>query len=56
MRPCVILTEPAVSVFEVGFENAWKYLVAGTDKILLNPKCGVCQGVICVVPVQRARF
>lgn len=43
MRPCVILTEPAVSVFEVGFENAWKYLVEETDKILLNPKCGVCQ-------------
>ena len=43
MRPCVILTEPAVSVFEVGFENAWKYLAEETDKILLNPKCGVCQ-------------
>ena len=43
MRPCVILTEPAVSVFEVGFKNAWKYLAEETDKILLNPKCGVCQ-------------
>ena len=27
MRPCVILSEPAVSVFDVGFEAAWKYIV-----------------------------
>lgn len=42
MRPCVILTEPAISVFEVGFEAAWKYIVEETDKILLNEKCSTC--------------
>ena len=43
MRPCVILSQPAVSVFEVGFEAAWKYIVEETDKILLNSKCSVCR-------------
>ena len=42
MRPCVILSEPAVSVFEVGFEAAWKYIVEETQKILLNVKCSTC--------------
>ena len=42
MRPCVILSEPAVSVFEVGFESAWKYIVEETEKILLNAKCSTC--------------
>lgn len=42
MRPCVILSEPAVSVFEVGFKEAWKYIVEETHKILLNEKCSTC--------------
>ena len=42
MRPCVILSEPAVSVFEVGFESAWKYIVEETQKILLNAQCSTC--------------
>ena len=42
MRPCVILTEPAITVFEVGFEAAWKYIVEETHKILLNEKCSTC--------------
>ena len=42
MRPCVILTEPAISVFEVGFKAAWKYIVEETHKILLNKKCSTC--------------
>lgn len=42
MRPCVILSEPAVSVFEFGFEAAWKYIVEETDKIMLNAKCSTC--------------
>ena len=42
MRPCVILTEPAISVFEGGFEAAWKYIVEETHKILLNEKCSTC--------------
>lgn len=43
MRPCVIMTEPAVSVFEVGFEKAWQYIVEETDKIFLNSRCSVCR-------------
>lgn len=42
MRPCVILSNPAVSVFEAGFENAWKYISEETDKILLSLKCSAC--------------
>ncbi len=42
MRPCVILTEPAISVFEFGFKAAWKYIVEETHKILLNEKCSTC--------------
>ena len=42
MRPCVILSAPAVSVFEVGFKNAWNYIAEETGKIRLNAKCSVC--------------
>ncbi len=42
MRPCVIMSEPAMSVFEHGFEKAWKYIVSETDKILLSSKCSSC--------------
>lgn len=42
MRPCVVLTEPAASVFEMGFEEAWKYMVKETEKILLNTECSTC--------------
>lgn len=43
MRPCVILTKPAVSVFEVGFADAWKHIVEETDKILIHEKCCTCK-------------
>ena len=42
MRPCVILTEPAVSVFDAGFEAAWRQIVEETGKIRLNAKCTAC--------------
>lgn len=42
MRPCVILSEPALSVFDVGFTAAWKHIVEETGKILLNSKCSAC--------------
>lgn len=42
LRPCVVLSEPAASVFEIGFEAAWKHIVEETDKILLNAKCSTC--------------
>lgn len=43
MRPCVILNKPAFSVFELGFEEAWKRMVEETGKIRLNSKCSVCR-------------
>lgn len=42
MRPCVVMTEPAAPVFELGFAEAWKQIGAQVDKILLNPACSVC--------------
>lgn len=43
LRPCVILSKPAVSVFDVGFETAWNYIVTGTSKIRLGEKCTTCK-------------
>lgn len=42
MRPCVIMTEPSLSVFDAGFDAAWKYIVEETDKILLSEQCSTC--------------
>lgn len=43
MHPCVILTQPARSVFEDGFESAWKTIREGCDKIRLYDGCSVCR-------------
>lgn len=42
MHPCVILTNPSASVFELGFENAWKYVQYGVEKIRLHSACTSC--------------
>lgn len=42
MRPCVVMTEPAISVFEEGFEKAWSHLVHETEKITIHSKCKSC--------------
>lgn len=42
MRPCVILSEPEISVFEAGFASAWRYIAEETGKILLSAKCTAC--------------
>ena len=42
MRPCVILTSPAVSVFEKGFRAAWQQIAEETGKIRLSAKCSAC--------------
>lgn len=42
MRPCVVMTEPAAPVFELGFVEAWKQIRAQVDEILLNPACSIC--------------
>nr|WP_294495608.1 radical SAM protein [uncultured Mediterraneibacter sp.] len=42
MRPCVMMTEPTVPVFELGFQSSWGQLVESVSKIRLSPKCSVC--------------
>lgn len=42
MRPCVVMTAPAASVFELGFSAAWDKIVQECDAIRLNPQCSVC--------------
>ncbi len=43
LRPCVVMSGPARSVFDYGFEEAWRYVSEETRKILLNPKCSTCR-------------
>lgn len=43
LHPCVILTEPSSSVFEVGFKNAWKYVQNKASKIRLHSSCTSCE-------------
>lgn len=48
MKPCVTFDEPAVSVFEVGFDEAWRQISQKTKEFRLNPKCVNCNlRVIC---------
>ncbi len=42
MRPCVILSKPAVNVFETGFDAAWKQVREEVDMIQTSPECEVC--------------
>lgn len=42
MRPCVILSNPSISVFEAGFEQAWRYIIEEVQKIRLSSKCSTC--------------
>ena len=42
LHPCVILSEPAANVFEVGFQKAWEQVSQGVRQIRLNPKCSAC--------------
>lgn len=43
MRPCVMMTEPEIPVFEDGFKSSWEKIVQSTEKIRLSPKCNVCR-------------
>ena len=42
MCPCVCLSQPAASVFEVGFAAAWQHIRAEVDKIVLSSRCAQC--------------
>lgn len=42
MRPCVMLAEPSIPVFERGFQNAWREICSRTEKICINGQCTKC--------------
>lgn len=42
MRLCVMLSNPGIPVFDVGFEAAWRAMKEEADKILLAPACSTC--------------
>lgn len=57
MKPCVTFDEPAVSVFEVGFEEAWRQISQKTKEFRLNPQCVSCNlRVVCPVCVATAKL
>ena len=43
LRPCVIMTEPTVDVFAVGFEGAWQQMRAQCDCLTINERCAQCK-------------
>lgn len=43
LRPCVVMTEPAVSVFEHGFAEAWNQVKEQVQKIRIHAKCTACR-------------
>lgn len=42
MTPCVMLKDPSMNVFEVGFSKSWKYIVKKADAIRISQTCGKC--------------
>lgn len=43
LRPCIMMNEPEVPVFDIGFEEGWSRIRRETDKILLPEPCGSCR-------------
>ena len=43
MRPCVVSSEPSVSVFEEGFMPAWKQVCSFCEPLRINVKCLNCR-------------
>ncbi len=42
LRPCVILQDPQINVFEVGFEKAWQYVSEQAQNLKSSSKCSQC--------------
>lgn len=42
MRPCVMLTYPEASVFDLGFDVSWQQLVKETEQIVRSRRCVAC--------------
>ena len=43
MRPCVVMSEPSVSVFEEGFFSAWEKISSAVSEIRTSAKCNACR-------------
>ena len=43
MRPCVIMSQPEVPVFEIGFQESWKLIRESFGKVRFSPKCSNCR-------------
>lgn len=42
MRPCVMLSEPSISVFDNGFSDAWNMIRENVPSLSINEKCHSC--------------
>lgn len=54
MRPCVMLEKPAVPVFDVGFEEAWRVVSHGVESIRISPRCVSCSLRRSAIPARPA--
>lgn len=55
MRPCVTLSEPSVSVFEIGFQRAWEIISGESKEFHYNKKCATCRyRPVCKICVAAA--
>lgn len=52
MRPCVVLSEPSVSVFEYGFAKAWEQTHKAVSQIRTSSVCNSCN----LRPICRTCF
>ena len=43
LRPCVVMSEPSVSVFEEGFEKAWQKVSDAVSEIRTSSVCNACK-------------
>ena len=43
MRPCVILSQPSVSVFDRPFEEAWQRITESHEGMCICADCSVCK-------------
>lgn len=43
LRPCVVMSEPSVSVFEEGFEKAWQKVSDAVSEIRTSLVCNACK-------------
>lgn len=43
LQPCIIMKEPWVPVFEIGFKKGWKQIVEKTKELQLCAECNACK-------------